>query len=696
MIPIPFMDRMLRYASICFVPMFLFLVQMINGQTDKGVIAVEAENAITCQGWRMVDGLSGKAMQDDSERGEGWLYYELEFDKAGRYFVYLLCMAPKKNTSQNDCYIYLENQRLYALGDSRLRPDGIRVHTDEFSWSGLPKGPGAHTPEAIRDNQVYFEIQDPGIYTLRIISRSMRFKLDKIVLQPENLPVPEGTGPAEIGLAYDPPFRIGKWDRFEASLNGGIKYEDPYRDVSLQASFFSPAGRMIETKGFYNGDHEWKVRFMPDEIGIWEYEIISSDSIMRQSGKFECLASDIPGMISVYENNPIWFGLKGGKPHLVRSLHIGDRFFADRDNDMTGEVWSDSLRMNFLDWFQSQGYNMLSIASHYLNRQQEKRGLGWHTPDLWNVQTQQPDPEEYKRMEIILDELLQRKIMVYPFAGFFGRGSDFPTDVAARDTYIEYTVARLGCYSNLLFMVGGPEPLLRKHPYLTRQEIDHIARKIKAEDVYGHLLSVHNYPGDDLFIDYLWNDYGILQGPKTNDREKLSTTILKNHHPGRPLYLQETLWPGNTIGHPPYSLEDIRKNALVMMLAGGAINFGDMNGNSSSGFSGTIDFSEKVQERHDAIHEVWDFFESLPYFEMKPRQDLVSTGYCLAKEGKRYLVYLDGAQILDIQLIPGIYIGKWINVEDLKKVIHIKEINHTTRLSPPDKTGDWLLYIWRN
>ncbi len=132
------------------------------------------------------------------------------------------------------------------------------------------------------------------------------------------------------------------------------------------------------------------------------------------------------------------------------------------------------------------------------------------------------------------------------------------------------------------------------------------------------------------------------------------------------------------------------------MLAGGAINFGDMNGNSSSGFSGTIDFSEKVQERHDAIHEVWDFFESLPYFEMKPRQYLVSTGYCLAEEGKRYLVYLDGAQILDIQLIPGIYTGKWINVEDFKKVIDIKEINHTTRFSPPDQTGDWLLYIWRN
>jgi hypothetical protein len=285
--------------------------------------------------------------------------------------------------------------------------------------------------------------------------------------------------------------------------------------------------------------------------------------------------------------------------------------------------------------------------------------------------------------------------MLYPFAGFFGRGSDFPIEEENRELYIEYTLARLGAYSNLLFMVGGPEPLLRSKPYLTREEIDQIARKIKSEDVHGHLLSIHNYTGDDGFMDYPWHDYGILQGPKTTDREKLSKIILSNHHPGRPLYLQETLWPGNTFGHPPYSLEDVRKNALVMLLAGGTINFGDMNGSSSSGFSGTIDFSMKVQERHDAIHKVWDLFETIPYYEMRPRQDLVNAGFCLADEGKRYLVYLIEKQALDIQLIPGIYTGRWTSVDDFSRVIPVKEINHTTRLHPPDQPGDWLLYLWR-
>ena len=195
-------------------------------------------------------------------------------------------------------------------------------------------------------------------------------------------------------------------------------------------------------------------------------------------------------------------------------------------------------------------------------------------------------------------------------------------------------------------------------------------------------------------IDHPWEDYGILQGPKTVDRQKLSQIILRNHHPGRPLYLQETLWPGNTFGHPSYSLEDIRKNGLVMLLAGGNINFGDMDGSSSSGFSGTIDLANKVQERHDAIREIWDLFESFPFYRMKPRQDLVNSGYCLAEVGKHYLVYLNGSQDAGIALVPGIYTGRWISVDDLNRVVPVPEINHTSRLLPPDQ-GDWLLYLSR-
>jgi hypothetical protein len=80
---------------------------------------------------------------------------------------------------------------------------------------------------------------------------------------------------------------------------------------------------------------------------------------------------------------------------------------------------------------------------------------------------------------------------------------------------------------------------------------------------------------------------------------------------------------------------------------------------------------------------------------MKPRPDLVSSGYCLASEGKRYLVYFAEQQTVDIHLIPGAYTGKWISAADFSRVFPIKEISHKVRFSPPDGKGEWLLYISR-
>ena len=37
------------------------------------------------------------------------------------------------------------------------------------------------------------------------------------------------------------------------------------------------------------------------------------------------------------------------------------------------------------------------------------------------------------------------------------------------------------------------------------------------------------------------------------------------------------------------------------MMSAAALNFGDMNGDSSSGFSGTLNLADKIQSRHDII-----------------------------------------------------------------------------------------------
>jgi hypothetical protein len=486
---------------------------------------------------------------------------------------------------------------------------------------------------------------------------------------------------------------VGRWGVFERVVRNEKGYANPYEDVTLEAVYTKPDGGTVRSWGFYDGEQTWRMRFMPDQVGTWRYEARFSDGSGSVKGAFECAPSDLPGVISVCEGNPIWFGFKGGKVPVIRSLHVGDPFFASGPNPATGAAWSEQQRKAFLDWAQAQGYNMLSVASHYLNRAGKGRGQGWNTPDLWDAKEQRPNPREYQRMERILADLASRRIMVYPFAGFFGRDSDFPRDEKKQELYLRYTLARLGAYWNVLLLVSGPEPLLNKNkPVLTEDQIHRLGRRIRELDVFGHLLSVHNPTGDDYFRDSDWTRYGVLQGPKTLDRKRLSTVLLRNHHAAKPLYAQETLWPGN-MHHPKYTPDDIRKNAYVMILSGATINFGDMNGDSSSGFSGSMDLNEKVQERHDIIKAVWDFFETVPFERMKPRQDLVDNGYCLAEPGRQYLVYLESPGAVTVRVPRGTYSIKWINARNTSEVRDGGILRAAEPLTAPTGGEDWLLSL---
>lgn len=474
--------------------------------------------------------------------------------------------------------------------------------------------------------------------------------------------------------------RVGQWDRFESSVTNSNPYADPCTDVTLDVTYTRPDGSEVSFWGFYDGGTTWRIRFMPDQLGTWSYHAEFSDGSPGVRGSFECVPSTIPGMLTADETNPIWFGFKGGKHTLIRSFHVGDRFFA--------ENWQESSRAAFLDWLQAQGYNMLSIASHYLNRDTPERGRGWNTPDLWPL-----NAVEYQKMEAILDDLARRRILVFPFAGFFGRDSDFPNDPEQQTQFIRYTLARLGPYWNILLSVAGPEPNLKKS-YLSSSDVIRPGRTIRELDVFAHPVSVHNRTGDDPYRDSDWTTYGVLQGPKTTDRGKLSSGLLENHHSAKPLYAQETLWPGNK-NHPYYSDDDIRKNAYVINMSAAALNFADMDGDSSSGFSGSMDLEEKIQSRHTIVKQVWGFFETIPFHRMAPRQELVDQGYCLAEEGREYLVYLESPGSVSIQVEDGPFNVEWINARNTADRRLAGTTEDGKNLISPEDGGDWLLHLFR-
>ena len=482
---------------------------------------------------------------------------------------------------------------------------------------------------------------------------------------------------------------VGRWQRFEVSIENANAYNDPYADVTLEVRYESPDGCVVHIWGFYDGGQTWKMRFMPDQLGIWTYAATFSDGAPGTSGTFACVESDVPGMLSIDKGNPMWFGYRGGQHVLVRSLHVGDRFFAAN--------FPDTKRVAFLDWAQAQGYNTLSIASHYLNRPEPGRGEGWDTPRLWPL-----DAAEYRRMEVILDDLSARHLAVFPFAGFFGRAATYPREQEGQELYVRYTLARLGTYWNILLNVSGPEPLLLNRPTMSQSEVNRLGALIRSLDVYGHPLSVHNRTGDDPFKDEPWTSYGILQGPKTTDLAELSAVLLANHHPAKPHYAQETLWSGNIHGHPDYSDAELRQNAYVVCMSASALNFSDNGGprtedigNSSTGFSGSLALADRRQWRHDIVKRVWDVFEGLPFYRMRPRQDLVSAGYCLAEEGTQYLVYLPSGGSVNVDLDSGTYAVSWINAQDTSDRRTEAPTSDGRGLTAPDGGGDWLLYLVR-
>lgn len=477
---------------------------------------------------------------------------------------------------------------------------------------------------------------------------------------------------------------VPQWHRFEGLVESSRSYADPFRDVVLETEFTRPDGTAVAFWGFHDGGKSWRFRMMADQVGTWRYRARFSDGGGSAEGTFEVVPSSRPGMLEVHAANPVWFGRRGGGAHLVRALHVGDRFFAAN--------WPDERRMEFLKFVQQHGYTMLSVASHYLNRQGGNRGAGWDTPDLWPL-----NPGEYARMEAILDTCAEHGLDVYPFAGFFGKNSDAPREPADQELYVRYTLARLGAFSNIVLNVAGPEPNLVKNVYLESRDVDRLGRLIRGLDVFNHPLSVHNETGDDEYKHAPWTTYGTLQGPKTLDREVLGQGLRKNHHWEKPLFAQETLWTGNR-NHPEYTLEDLRKNAWVILFSATNFCFADNDGNSSTGFSGTMDVAQARVETHELMGEVWDRFAELPFGTLRPDYTVGGAGWCLSDGGSLYFIYLDHtpADPAALSLPAGAsYRATWIHPRGTTPPVAAGSLRDGATPQPPAGGDDWILQLER-
>ncbi len=65
--------------------------------------------------------------------------------------------------------------------------------------------------------------------------------------------------------------------RCEITLNSTKTYENPFMDVDINATFTHEDGTVISLPGFWNGENQWKVRFIAEKAGKWDYIVTCTD-----------------------------------------------------------------------------------------------------------------------------------------------------------------------------------------------------------------------------------------------------------------------------------------------------------------------------------------------------------------------------------------------------------------------------------
>ena len=108
---------------------------------------------------------------------------------------------------------------------------------------------------------------------------------------------------------------VEQWGVFE-SVFTGPRTGNPFTEVELHSEFRCGEKR-VTVPGFYDGDGLYKVRFMPDIQGGWNFSTKSNTAELdAQIGTFECIAPATSNHGPVYVRNTFHFAYADGTPYF--------------------------------------------------------------------------------------------------------------------------------------------------------------------------------------------------------------------------------------------------------------------------------------------------------------------------------------------------------------------------------------------
>jgi hypothetical protein len=431
--------------------------------------------------------------------------------------------------------------------------------------------------------------------------------------------------------------------------------------VVVDVTFAGP-GNTFVVPAFYDGDGQggldgnvWKVRFSPNAIGSWTYTSTSSNSLLNgQIGNFEvteptgCVGYSPGGLPDFgcfgrlesvghhylkFANGPYW--LKGGEDDP-------EDFLAP------GQTVGYPSKESAIDFLAGKGVNSLYLMTHNIGGD-HSNVWPWVGSDPGQAQT---NHEHFDLAKLALweqwFEYLQAKGLVIHLvleddSGWTGFN---------RNMYYREIIARFAHHNGLYWNISE-----EYNENYSSDQIKSFAQTIRAWDAYDHPIAVHHAGELDQWAPFVGDSLLDLTSFQTANTPQNSETVawfqmVEDSGWTIPISFDET-------GKLGASDQTLTRQILWSVYAGGG-NF-EMH-------TSPLTLYGNFAQYYDDMQRARQFIESLPFWQMRPSNSLLTggTGYALAQAGEAYLVYLpDGGSInLDLSASGNNFSAQWVNPRD--------------------------------
>ena len=474
-----------------------------------------------------------------------------------------------------------------------------------------------------------------------------------------------------IGAAADVPV----WGLFEASVTNSNSYANRFTDVELNATFTDPGGGEVEFFGFHDGDGEggqvgtvWKLRFTPDQPGLWTYVYTWSDGTPGGSGSFTAVASDLPGPIYPdEENSKVWNAR--GRGEFIPLTIAGPGYFEVDDPRMDG----------YLDFVKdSLGAN--GVASVLVNRVWlDCEGNENCSPSnaIFSI-------GNWTRMDQFMQELRSRELGVNIMIYTDDEGRPlFAGKSTMEQLLFRYMIARLAPYPQITFDSG-----IDILEYRSATWSDWFAQTLNGLDPWDHPVGSRHGGGSGNFSCSACN-YDARGDVHPDYSEILSLMAASQ----QPVFYTDR-WRED-FRRGDFDSDSLRKIMWHCAVAGGAgFMVGGMHGVGElrlDDFESDLDNPTQFKAFSEFWHErvaTWRGFSVC--------NDQVSGGLCFGDGvAGRWVIYLEngGSATVDLSSAAGLFSVEWLNPRSGEFVLGVPvEGGGQVELAAPD-SSDWVVSI---